>query len=164
MSPRPLSGLFALIVSSFIRVIEDLADLAAVIPLYLVRNCNDWYMEAFLDHSGTRHLFADAVCHGTTGLPKHENLRNLMARDGLQRGYYVGDTNGDRTRCGDGRTRLRACRIWVWRGRCAIGHPVQGLCGHRELVKRQAAGLTALRKPVERQLQCKPNRTGIRAN
>lgn len=97
MSPRPLSGLFALIVSSFFRVIEDLADLAAVIPLYLVRNRNDWYMEAFLDHSGTRPLFADAVCHGTTGLPKLENLRNLMTRDGLQRGYYVGDTNGDRT-------------------------------------------------------------------
>jgi phosphoglycolate phosphatase-like HAD superfamily hydrolase len=129
MSSHPLSGLFAPIVSSFVRVIEGLTDLAAVIPLYLVRNCNDWYMEAFLDHSGTRHLFADAVCHGTTGLPKHENLRNLMARDGLQRGYYVGDTNGDRTAA-------------EMAGLVYVGQPNMGLAGK---VCRQTSGAGTLR-------------------
>lgn len=76
--------------------LQGLAELAQVSKLYLVSNCNDWYMEAFLDHSGTRHLFAGAVCHGTTGLPKHENLRSLINSNGLDGGYYVGDTNGDR--------------------------------------------------------------------
>jgi phosphoglycolate phosphatase len=76
--------------------LQGLSQLAQLSKLYLVSNCNDWYLEAFLDHSGTRHLFADTVCHGTTGLPKHENLRKLMAGNGLTGGYYVGDTNGDR--------------------------------------------------------------------
>lgn len=77
-------------------VIEGLHELAAVSPLYLVSNCNDWYLQAFLQQPDTQNVFCAAVCHGGTGLPKHENLECLMDSYNISRGYYIGDTNGDR--------------------------------------------------------------------
>lgn len=77
--------------------IEGLHELAAVSPLYLVSNCNDWYLQAFLRQSDTQNLFCAAVCHGSTGLPKHENLERLMGLHNISSGYYIGDTEGDKT-------------------------------------------------------------------
>jgi phosphoglycolate phosphatase len=75
---------------------EVLAALAARRPLFIVSNCQQGYIEAFLAWSGLAERFRDFECHGNTGADKAENLRRIVRRNGLRRPWYVGDTEGDR--------------------------------------------------------------------
>ena len=77
-------------------VADGLARLAQRRPLYIVSNCQAGYIESFLTWSGFTPLFADVECWGNTGEPKTENLRRLIARNGLQRPVFAGDGEGDR--------------------------------------------------------------------
>ena len=63
--------------------------------LAVVSNCQQGYIDAFLASSGARALFLDYEEWGRTGLPKGENIRLVMARNGYSRGVYIGDTKKD---------------------------------------------------------------------
>jgi phosphoglycolate phosphatase len=65
-------------------------------PLYVVSNCQAGYIERFLQWSGFAQLFQDVECWGNTGEAKTENLRRLIARNGLRAPVFVGDGEGDR--------------------------------------------------------------------
>lgn len=73
---------------------EVLKTLEARYALFLVSNSQDGYVQAFLDWSGLR-CFRDYEMAGRTGLDKGENIRLVMARNGVNRAVYVGDTQGD---------------------------------------------------------------------
>ncbi len=75
---------------------EGLAALSERAPLFVLSNCQRWYLDLFLDQSALRPLFRDSLCHGDTGLAKAENLALLRERHALRRPAYVGDTQGDR--------------------------------------------------------------------
>jgi phosphoglycolate phosphatase len=77
-------------------VAEGLARLAENFPLYIVSNCQAGYIELFLETMGLEALFRDVECWGNTGRPKDDNLRALIARNGLDRPVFVGDAEGDR--------------------------------------------------------------------
>ena len=53
---------------------EALEKLEHRFPLFLVSNCQAWYLEWFLDWSGFRPLFRDYESYGATGRPKSENI------------------------------------------------------------------------------------------
>ncbi len=72
-----------------------LRELATVYPLYLVSNCPDWYLDAFLRTAGMSECFAGWDCHGSSGLPKSGMLLGLAERHHLKHAVYVGDTRGD---------------------------------------------------------------------
>ena len=72
-----------------------LAALAASMPLFIVSNCQDGYIQAFLENTGFAPLFRDFACEGSTGLGKAENLALLIGRHGLRAPVYVGDTASD---------------------------------------------------------------------
>ncbi len=74
---------------------ETLAALAARLPLFIVSNCQDGYIQAFLAHTGFAPLFRDFVCEGSTGLEKAGNIALLIGRHGLRAPVYVGDTESD---------------------------------------------------------------------
>jgi phosphoglycolate phosphatase len=76
-------------------VAQGLARLAERRRLFLLSNCERWYLEAFFTQTGLAHCFDDTLCHGDTGLPKHQNLVLLRRRHGWRRPVYVGDTEGD---------------------------------------------------------------------
>lgn len=63
--------------------------------LFIVSNCQDWYLKAFLEHSKLQPYFEDAICFGQTNLSKTENIRELVRRNQLQKPIYVGDTQWD---------------------------------------------------------------------
>lgn len=63
--------------------------------LAVVSNCQQGYIDAFLASSGARALFLDYEEWGRTCLPKGENIRLVMARNGYSRGVYIGDTKKD---------------------------------------------------------------------
>ena len=64
--------------------------------LAVVSNCQRGYVDAFLSSSGARDLFLDYEEWERTGLPKGDNIRLVMERNGYSRGVYIGDTEKDR--------------------------------------------------------------------
>lgn len=63
--------------------------------LYIVSNCQQGYIECFLDYTGLGKYIRDYECSGNTGLSKAENIRLVAQRNGLLRPVYVGDTRMD---------------------------------------------------------------------
>lgn len=72
-----------------------LEQLAQDYVLGIVSNCQDGYIEIYLDKCGFGALFTDHECAGKTGLSKGENIRLVMERQGITDCVYLGDTQGD---------------------------------------------------------------------
>lgn len=75
--------------------LETIVTLSTECQLFLVSNCNDWYLKAFLNHSGLDNVFIECVCFGTFNQNKVANLIYLKNKYNIQSGYYIGDTKGD---------------------------------------------------------------------
>ena len=76
-------------------VCETLEALAPQYSLYIVSNCQEGYIQAFLKAHALESLFQDFESSGRTGLDKAQNIQLVMARNALTRAAYVGDTAGD---------------------------------------------------------------------
>lgn len=76
---------------------EVLKKLAERYELYIASNCQDGYVQVFLEHHQLGGLFHDIIMSGQTGRPKGDNIRLLMERNRVKNGeaVYVGDTAGD---------------------------------------------------------------------
>ena len=62
--------------------------------LYIVSNCQQGYIEAFLDHYGFT-CFDDIECYGNNLKQKGDNIALVVQRNHLDRAYYIGDIQGD---------------------------------------------------------------------
>ncbi len=78
-------------------VIEGIKILAGSHKIFLISNCQDWYMKLFLEFSGLGPLLTGFDCHGMSGQPKHEMLTKLKSSYSLNNPVYVGDTEADET-------------------------------------------------------------------
>lgn len=78
-----------------------LKSLSRVYPLFIVSNCQQGYIEAFLDYYKLDALFADFESSGNTGRGKAHNLRLIIARNNLMHPVYIGDTLGDLQACNE---------------------------------------------------------------
>lgn len=74
---------------------ETLKLLKEKYHLYIVSNCQSGYIEAFLDYYGFEDYFEDIECYGNNELPKGDNIRLVVTRNGLDDACYVGDIQGD---------------------------------------------------------------------
>ncbi|MGN0204126.1 MAG: HAD family hydrolase [Coprococcus sp.] len=74
---------------------ETLQKLSEKMPLFIVSNCQDGYIQSFYSGNRTEQYFKDCECIGVTGLSKGENIRLVIERNGLKMPAYVGDTQGD---------------------------------------------------------------------
>ena len=74
---------------------ETLGLLAETWPLFLVSNCMDGYIPAFLHAHCLESVFRDAAWLGHPGDSKAENIRAICERHRLRRALYVGDTASD---------------------------------------------------------------------
>jgi len=80
----------------FPRLIETLDQLrTSEYSLYIVSNCQDGYIEAFLEAHKLASYFLDFECPGRTSLSKGQNIKLIMERNHLNEVVYVGDTAGD---------------------------------------------------------------------
>lgn len=64
-------------------------------PLFIVSNCQKGYIENFLQQHHIENLIADFESSGNSGLPKKDNIKNLITRNNLASPIYIGDTMGD---------------------------------------------------------------------
>ena len=78
---------------------EGLEDVLKVLSkdhkLYVVSNCQDGYVQAFLHAHKLGNYFADIEMSGRTGLAKGYNIKMLLERNNITSAVYVGDTAGD---------------------------------------------------------------------
>lgn len=75
---------------------ETLAELAQDHRIFLISNCQDWYLDLFLDFSGLRSILSGFDCYGRSGLPKSDMLTRMKQTYALRVPVYIGDTSGDR--------------------------------------------------------------------
>ena len=76
--------------------VEELfRSLSQAVGLYIVSNCQDGYIQCFLEYTGFGKYISDFECSGATGLSKGENIRLVAERNGLSSPIYVGDTAMD---------------------------------------------------------------------
>ena len=78
---------------------KTLKTLSEKYPLYIVSNCQDGYIQTFLEVTGLGNLFEDFTCSGMTGLGKGDNIRLIVQKHHLDRAVYLGDTQGDYNAC-----------------------------------------------------------------
>lgn len=74
---------------------ETLEELQKHFKLYIVSNCQDGYIETFLQFHKLEKYFCDSEHPDARCLPKGENIRILLERNGFKNSIYVGDTQGD---------------------------------------------------------------------
>ena len=74
---------------------NTLQALASVLPLFIVSNCQDGYIEAFLGAHKLGKYFRDTECWGRTRVSKERSIRILAERNHLKTPVYIGDTIGD---------------------------------------------------------------------
>jgi phosphoglycolate phosphatase len=72
--------------------IESLSD---SYPLYLVSNCQSWYLESFWAYSALEPFFKGQDSHGDSGVSKAEMIATITAHYSLNRPIYIGDTVWD---------------------------------------------------------------------
>ncbi len=65
----------------------------------IISNCQQGYIEAFLDHYSFRRYVSDTLCWGDTGRGKADNLRQMIEGHRIGSCCYVGDTQGDLDAC-----------------------------------------------------------------
>jgi len=76
-------------------VVEGIVKLSEGFPLFLISNCQSWYLESFWENHKMKHHFRDHDCHGNSGVSKSEMIKKMCREKSLGRTIYVGDTRGD---------------------------------------------------------------------
>jgi len=82
-------------------MVEGIKELSKRYKLFIVSNCQEGYIEAFLENTGLGEYVTDFTCPGDTGLLKADNIRIIMERNNLKKAVYIGDTQGDANACKD---------------------------------------------------------------
>ena len=65
------------------------------VRLFIVSNCQDGYIEAFLTAHGMYDYIEDWECSGRSGKNKAENIADVIKRCNLSSPVYFGDTTSD---------------------------------------------------------------------
>lgn len=78
------------------HLLETLKELQHVgYDLHIVSNCQDGYIEAFMEAHDMNEYFTDYECPGRTGLSKAKNIQLILERNPWSKAVYIGDTLGD---------------------------------------------------------------------
>lgn len=72
-----------------------LKEMSREYMLIIVSNCNDGYIQAFMEYHKVKKYISDIECHGKTGLTKGENIKLVIQRNHIEKAVYAGDTQGD---------------------------------------------------------------------
>ena len=76
-------------------VFDGVRRLSSRYQLFLISNCQDWYLDIFFGFSKLKSSFKDFDCYGLSRLTKEPMLKRIKANYFLQTPVYIGDTSGD---------------------------------------------------------------------
>ena len=75
--------------------LETVSELARDFEVFLVSNCQEWYLRLFLDVLRLGLVLSGSDCHGRSRVPKSEMLSRMKRTYSLVGSVYVGDAAGD---------------------------------------------------------------------
>lgn len=78
---------------------EGIKTLKESHSLFLVSNCQTWYLKKFWQQFGLEPYFKGQDCNGNDNNPKHIMIKNLIEEYNLKFPVYIGDTDGDKKSC-----------------------------------------------------------------
>ena len=110
---------------------ETVQKLSHDYDLYIVSNCQDGYVSAFLEAHKMETYFKDIEMSGRTGMDKGKNICLIMERNEISKteALYIGDTEGD-----EKATRFAGIPfVWAKYGFGKASSPDAGLNDIREL-------------------------------
>ncbi len=73
-------------------IIETLKELSKDYNLYIVSNCEDGYIQTFIEHYELHDIIKDFECAGRTRKSKGNNISMVIERNGITKAFFVGDT------------------------------------------------------------------------
>ena len=79
----------------FDGVVTGVKKLAEFHRLFIISNCQEWYLRILLDRSGFEDLIEGYDCNGMSNLPKGEMITRMKERYSLGNPVYIGDTVSD---------------------------------------------------------------------
>lgn len=79
----------------FEYVHEGLETLSSHYKLFLVSNCQSWYLKSFFKQYDVKKYFIDSDCYGQSKVSKTEMINIIKDRCHLNNSIYIGDTKGD---------------------------------------------------------------------
>ena len=82
-------------------IIDTIEKIAEEIPVFIVSNCQEGYIELFMEKTGCARFISDHLCPGDTGLLKADNIKKIIKDHSLSHPVYVGDTSLDKEACAD---------------------------------------------------------------
>ncbi len=77
------------------KMLDVIHSLREKYRLFIVSNCQEGYVDAFLNVFDLWDSFEGFICAESTGLSKGENNKMLIEKYKLKAPVYVGDTSGD---------------------------------------------------------------------
>jgi phosphoglycolate phosphatase len=75
---------------------DGIGMLSEYCRIFIVSNCQGWYLNRFLDYSGLKSKFSGWDCYGDSGIEKHEMISVLKDKNNIGNALYIGDTIIDR--------------------------------------------------------------------
>ena len=97
---------------------DTLKELKKDYKLYIVSNCQDGYIQVFLEAHKMHQYFDGFICAGDSGMSKGQNNLLLMRREGLKAPVYVGDTEGDMNSAIEADIPFVFCRFGFGKAEC----------------------------------------------
>ncbi len=79
------------------NTISTIKKLSEEHRLFIVSNCQQGYIDIFLDNYDLRDYFTDYLCWGDTLTIKGETIKTIMEKNSIYKTCYVGDTSGDKS-------------------------------------------------------------------
>lgn len=79
----------------FPGVKEIFPELSGYYKIFIVSNCQEWYLKEFLRFSGVKEFLSGWDCHGSSGIEKHRMISGIKKGHGLMKAVYIGDTLHD---------------------------------------------------------------------
>ncbi len=76
-------------------VLSGLKELSRIYSVFLISNCQEWYLKFFLKISGLEPYLQGYDCNGMAQAPKDIMIKNMIRKYRLKNPVYIGDTGGD---------------------------------------------------------------------
>ena len=74
---------------------QGLKKLSEHFSLFIISNCEEWYLKHFLEYSGLKNIITDYDCAGMSNHDKEVMIKYMVKKHGLEKAIYIGDTKSD---------------------------------------------------------------------
>ena len=76
--------------------LEKIIELSGYYKVFIVSNCQEWYLNNFLEYSGLGTILSGWDCYGSSRTEKYLMITEIKKKNNINRAIYIGDTLHDK--------------------------------------------------------------------